>query len=367
MPLPKKLQRIAANVIKLNMNVKEKESVFISAGPNSLDFAEALAFEASKIGAFPNISYGNDKLALKTYRAIKTKYLKRYSKISEFLAKKVDVEIMVDDSDPFAERKIPQDKIEVRRKAIKPLREIRDRRAKEKTVKSVLMGFPTRETAKSMKIPFDKLNSIFWNAMDVDYHKLHEANKALERRLKGRKWIRIVGEKTDIKFSIKGRKLVLDSGIWKEEIMGYMNLPAGEVFVAPVENSVKGEIYFDLPNSHYGMQIQGMWWKFRHGKLIDYTVDNGLKAFEDVYENASGDKNKLGELGIGTNPNAKITGGMIVVDEKVKGSIHCAIGHNKHMFGKNDATIHWDFFKTMGRGSKLYADDKIIMEDGKLI
>jgi len=366
MPLPKKMQRIARNIINVNMNVKERESVVISAGPNSIDFAEAIAFEASKIGAHPMISYGSDRLALKTYRILKTKYLKRYSKISEFLAKKVDVEIMLDDSDPFAERQIPQHKIEIRRKATKKLREIRDRRAKEKTVKSVLMGFPTKETAKLMRIPFNKLNNIFWNMMDVNYHKLHEANKALERRLAGKKWIRIVGEKTDIKFSIKGRKLVLDSGMWAEELMGYMNLPAGEVFVAPVENSVNGEIYFDLPNLHYGMQIKGMWWKFKHGKLVDYSVEKGLKAFEDVYKNASGDKDKLGELGIGTNPKAKITGGMIIVDEKVPGTIHMAIGHNKHMFGKNDATIHWDFFKTM-KNAEMYADKKLIMKNGVLV
>jgi len=367
MTLTKKMQSIARNIINVNMNVKERESVVISAGPNSIDFAEAIAFEASKVGAYPSINYSSDRLALKTYKSANDRYLKHYSKLSEIIAKKVDVEIVLDDSDPFIEKQLPQKKIEIRRKAMKPLREIKDRRSKEKTIKSVLIGFPTKETAKSMKIPFNKLNNIFWSTMDVDYQRLHAFNQVLARKLAGKKWIHIIGEKTNIKLSIKGRPPILDSGLWIKERLGYLNLPAGEVFYAPVETSVNGEIYFDLPNLHYGMQIQGVWWKFKHGKLVDYSVEKGLKAFEDVYKNASGDKDKIGEFSFGTNPKARRTGGMIIVDEKILSTIHLAIGHNKHFGGKNDATIHWDFFKNMGRGSRLYADDKIIMKDGKLI
>jgi aminopeptidase len=111
--------------------------------------------------------------------------------------------------------------------------------------------------------------------------------------------------------------------------------------------------------------VEGVHFKFKNGKLIEYKIENGLKAFEDIYKNASGDKNKIGELGIGTNSNAKLTGGMIIVDEKVKGTIHMAIGSSKHFGGKNDSTIHWDFFKDMKKpGSRLYADKKLIMKDG---
>jgi len=367
MPLSEKLQRIARNIIRVNMNVKERESVIISAGPNSLDFAEALVFEASKVGAYSSINYGSDRLALKIYKTANEKYLKHYSNLSEILARKVDVEIMLDDSDPFMERQMPQNKIEIRRKATKPLRKIKDKRIVDKTIKSVLIGFPTKETARSMGISFGKLNKIFWDTMDVNYYRLHDTNKAVARKLAGKSWIRIVGGDTDIKFSIRGREPILDSGLWAREKRGYLNLPAGEVFLAPVENSVNGEIYFDLPNLHYGMQIQGVWWKFRHGKLIDCSVDKGLKAFEDVYKNASGDKNRIGEFAIGTNPKARMTGGMIILDEKVRKTIHMAIGHNKHFGGVNDCTIHWDFFKDMRKNSIIEIDGKEFMKNGKLI
>jgi aminopeptidase len=365
--LSKRLRKIARNIIELNMNVKEKESVIISAGPNSLEFAEELAFHASRIGAHPTIAYGSDKAALKTYRVIKIKHLKHYSELSELIAKKLDVEIYLDDSDPFTERLFPQKKLEIRRIATKPLRELKDRRIMKKNIKSVLIGFPTRETARSMSTPFNKLNRIFWNTMDVDYSKLHERNKLYYRKLLGKNKVHITGKETDLEFSIKNRDPIVDSGMWIKEKLGYLNLPAGEVFLAPVETSVNGEIYFDLPNLHYGVQIKGVWFKFKNGKLVDYSVDKGLKAFEDVYKNASGDKNRIGELGIGTNPRAEITGGMIIVDEKVLGTIHMAIGHNKHFGGKNDATIHWDFFKEMRKNSLFEVDGKVMLRNGRLV
>jgi len=75
----------------------------------------------------------------------------------------------------------------------------------------------------------------------------------------------------------------------------------------------------------------------------------------------SGKKTHIAELGIGTNYNARPTGGMIIVDEKVYGTIHLAIGSNELFGGKNESTIHWDFFKTMGKGSRVYVDGKVLM------
>ena len=367
MSLSQKLKRIARNIIQLNLNVKEKESVMISAGPNSLEFAEELAFTALKIGAHPTITYGTDKLALRTYKIIKTKYLKHFPELSEIITKKVNVDIHLDDSDPFLERQLPQNKIEIRRKAVKPLRKLSDIRIVKKNIKSALLGFPTKELARSMGIPFNKLNRIYWDTMDVNYSSLHERNKLYARSLFGKDKVRIIGKETNLEFSIKNRKPNLDSGLWTKSEGGYLNLPAGEVFLAPVETTVNGEIYFDLPNSHYGMQIKGVWFKFKDGKLIDYSVDKGLDAFENVYKHASGDKDRIGELGIGTNPKAKLTGGMIIVDEKVLGTIHMAIGHNKHFGGKNDSTIHWDFFKEMRKNSLLEVDNKIMLRNGRLV
>lgn len=364
----KKLQKISRIIINTNLCVKEKEVVLIYCGPNSLKFAEYLAFEAAKIGAQPTIVYGSDELSLKIYEAINPKFLKNWPRLGDALSRLVDVKIVIDDTNPFLANKLPQWKVEIRRKTVKPIRDREERREKRKELKAALIGFPTKEIAKVLKISHEKLDKIFWDAMDVNYSKIYEYNKNLIRKLKNANKIKIFGEKTELEFSVKKRKFINACGlIDRRGEFGYINLPEGEVFCPPVENSVNGEIYFDLPCMwHYGKRVSGVWFKFKNGKLVKYKIEEGKENFEEVFKNTSGDKDKIGEFAIGTNPKAKPTGGLVIVDEKVKGTIHLALGHNKHFGGKNDSTLHWDFFKNMKHG-EIYVDDELLMKNGKIL
>jgi len=363
----KELQRIARIIVNVNLGIKEKDATIIYAGPKSLNLAEALAFEAARIGAQPTISYWSDGLSLKIYQIIKTKFLKNWPKLADASSKLTDVEIHIDESNPFIARQLPQKKIEIRRKTVKPIRDREEKRQFKKEMKAVLLGFPTSETARAMKIPFKKLDKIFWDTMNINYWKLYEYNAKIIRKLAKTNKIRIIGDRTDLEFSVKGREFVNSCGIIAKEKMGYINLPEGEVFTAPVENSANGEIYFDLPCMwHYGKQVEGVWFRFKKGRVVDYEIEKGEENFEDVMKNASGDKDRIAEFAIGTNPKAKVTGGMIIVDEKVKGTIHIAIGRNKHFGGRNDSTIHWDFFKNM-KNSELFAGKRLIMKNGLIV
>lgn len=363
-----KMQKVAKSVVRTNFSIKPKDVVVIAAGPNSLEFAEMLAYECSMIGAQPTISYGSDRLTLKMYKKINPRFLANRPKLGYAHLNVVNAEMYLDDSDPFLARQLPQWKVEIYRKTVKPLRRLKEKKLARKALKSALIGFPTREDARAMRVPFAKLDKTFWDTMDVDFEKLYRFNEKLLKRLKDAKKIRIVGERTDLTFSVRGRKFISDCGIVEKEIMGYMNLPAGEVFTAPVEDSANGEIYFDLPCMyHYGKQVEGVWFRFRRGKVVEYEIRKGKKDFEDIIKHASGAKTTIAELGVGTNWKAKPTGGMIIVDEKIKGTIHMAIGQNKLYGGKNESTIHWDFFKTMGKGSRMYAGKELIMKDGKLL
>jgi len=361
-----KMQRVARNMVRVNFGVRPKDVVVISAGPKSLKFAEALAYECSMVGAQPHISYGSDELSLKIYKRINPKFLKFWPKLAAHDLKVVDVEMVLDDSNPFVARQLPQKKIEIRRKAIKKFRDMKDRKLANKELRSALVGFPTEEDAKAMRVPYARLDRIFWDTLDVDFRRLYKFNERMRKLLKGTRTIRIVGDRTDLTFSVKGREFINDCGIVAKEKIGYMNLPAGEIFIAPVETSANGEIYFDLPCMyHYGKQVEGVWFRFKNGKVVQYKIEKGQKDFEDIIKNASGAKTTIAELGIGTNPNARPTGGMIIVDEKLLGTVHIAIGQNKLYGGRNEATIHWDFFKSMGRGSRVYADGRVVMKDGK--
>jgi aminopeptidase len=364
----KLIKKIAKKIIIENLSLKEKETILIHAGPKSLEFAEHLAYESSIIGAHPIITYGSSLLAYRIYKDIDKKFLKHVPKISKYIAENVEAEIIIDEQDPFLEKRLPQEKLEIRRKSYKPIRRIKDKRIIDKKVKIALLGFPTKETAKAIGISFNKLSKIFWSCLDTDYNKIYEYNKNLIKLLEKANKIKIYGKETELELSIKGRILHNACGLWEKEKMGYLNLPDGEVFCAPIETSANGEIYFDLPCLwHYGKQVQGVWFKFKNGRVVDYNIEKGEKEFENIMKNSSGKKDYIAELGIGTNPRAKITGGMTIIDEKVRGTIHIAIGSNKSFGGKNEATIHWDFFKEMRNKSEIYADNRLIMKNGKVI
>ncbi len=363
----KKMEKVARNIVRTSFAIKPKDVVSIVAGPNSLKFAEALAYESAIVGAQPQITYSSDDVNLKIYKRVDPKFLKYKPKLAYAQLKIVNSTMVIDDENPFIAMLMPQKKLEIKRKATKHYKRLRDRLLAKKKIKLALIGFPNKELARAIKIQFNRLDRIFWDTLDTDYNNIDKFNKRLIAKLKGGR-IRIVGDRTDLRFSIKGRTLFSACGIVAKEKMGYLNLPDGEVFCAPVENSANGEIYFDLQCMyHYGKLVKGVWFKFKNGKVVKYKIDVGQKNFEDVIKNASGRKMFIAELGIGTNPKAKITGGMIIVDEKVKGTIHIAIGDNKLFGGRNEATMHWDFFKTMGKGSRLYSDKKLIMKDGKFI
>ncbi len=366
--MQKKIRKIAKQIIKQNLSLKEGETLVIDAGPNSLEFAEELAYQASLIGVHAFILYSSSNLRYRIFKDVSEKHLKKISPLNEFIMKEVEAEIILNDADPFIESKIPQKKVEIRRKALLPLRRIRDKRIISKNVKILLLWYPTEEVAKAIGIPFKDFWKIYWDCLDINYQELYEYNKKLISALRKGDKIRIYGKDTELELSIRNRALHNACGLWKKEKMGLLNLPDGEVFCAPVESSVNGEIYLDLPCMwHFGKRVKGAWFKFRKGKLISYSIEEGEKEFEEVLRNASGRKDYIGELGIGTNPKAKITGGVIIIDEKVRGTIHIALGNNIAFGGKNEATIHWDFFKDMRRKSEIYAGNKLVMKNGKFV
>ena len=141
----KKMRRVARKVVHSSFGIKRGDVVVVSCGPNSLEFAETLAHECSIIGAQPMVTYGSDRWALKTYKKIDTKFLRLRPKLAYAHLKVVDAEMHIDDSNPFYARQLPQWKVEILRKTIKPLRRLKEKKLARKTLRSALIGWPTKE------------------------------------------------------------------------------------------------------------------------------------------------------------------------------------------------------------------------------
>lgn len=255
-----------------------------------------------------------------------------------------------------------------RSKATRELSELLLSRSANGEASWVVADVPTHALAQEAKMSFDEYSEFLFNAcflnLDDPVSKLLEMDKEQKRwaeYLDKRSTIRIVGEKTDITFSTKGRKWVSCSGL--------NNYPDGEVFTSPVEDSANGEIYFDFPAIYRGNEANKIHLKFEKGKVIEAHAEKGEEFLNSMINMDDGSK-FVGEIAIGTNEMIQDITGNILFDEKIGGSIHMALGASyPETGGKNTSGLHWDIIKNMKgpNGGEIYADDVLIYKNGKFL
>lgn len=257
-------------------------------------------------------------------------------------------------------------KLSRRGKATKQLSEILMNRAAKGEASWVVADFPTNALAQEAKMSLDEYTDFLFNScylnLEDPVKKLRELDEKQTKwanYLNNVKKIHITGEKTDITFGVEGRKWVSCSGL--------NNYPDGEVFTSPVENDVNGEIYFDFPQNYRGNEAHGVHLWIEKGQIVKAEADKGedfLHAMLNMDEGSKG----IGEIAIGTNDEIQEVTGNILFDEKIGGSIHMAVGASyPETGGKNVSGLHWDLIKNMKHGGKIYADDILIYENGKML
>lgn len=189
-----------------------------------------------------------------------------------------------------------------------------------------------------------------WRKIEVEQNKFVEYLNKIEN-------IHVLGEDTDLTLSFKGRKWI--------NCCGLQNLPDGEVFSSPVEDSVNGKIRFTYPAIYLGNEIENIFLEFKDGVVKKATAEKGESLLLELLKIPNADR--LGEFAVGTNYGITRFTKSILFDEKLGGTIHCAIGMGfKETGAKNMCAIHLDFIKDMKLpGSKIIADGKVIYKQGQ--
>lgn len=169
--------------------------------------------------------------------------------------------------------------------------------------------------------------------------------------------IRFVGEDTDLKTNVKGR-------IWINAD-GHINMPDGEIFTGPIENSAEGQIRFTYPGIFMGKEVEDITLSFRRGEVVDAKAEKGQDLLNQLLKTDGGAK-RIGEIAIGTNRGIRRFTKNMLFDEKMGHCIHLALGRSIALSGgKNKSAIHWDLLKDMTKG-EIYADGNLIYENGEL-
>ncbi|NHJ84062.1 MAG: aminopeptidase [Asgard group archaeon] len=227
-----------------------------------------------------------------------------------------------------------------------------------------LCPYPCEAFAQEGNMGINEYREFVYKALALDkkdpiahWKEVEEKQEEIVKILDKGKDFRIVGEDTDITFGIEGRKWI--------NCCGHQNLPDGEVFTSPIEDSVNGTIRFTYPGIYMGQEIENIWLKFKDGKVVDYDAAKGKDLLTKILELENA--NIIGELAVGTNYGIQRFTKNMLFDEKIGGTIHLALGFGYPDSGsKNVSSIHWDILKDMkSKDSKIYLDGKVIYQAGK--
>ncbi len=284
--------------------------------------------------------------------------------VSKLFAGAYDVRIFLGGEEDINWARGLEEKVKLGAPASQKIHAIIDR----KKVRWCYFGWPIEK--KQMFVDKNYYRKVFYESIKMTFSPVVKKICDYYRRVLENSDEVIITAKdgTDLKFSIKGRPILIADGmIDKRDVeMGDvgLNIPDGEIFVAPLENSAEGYIIFDFVTIPGFGKVTNLEVEFYKGKIVWFDSPQ-KKIFEKFLDSNVGDKDRIAEFGIGANPAAKYVGETIV-DEKIFGSIHIAIGNNTGAYhGKNKASSHLDMIKIMrGKGGNVFVDNKLIMKNG---
>jgi aminopeptidase len=228
----------------------------------------------------------------------------------------------------------------------------------------VLTQYPTAAYAADAGISLEQYEEFVRSALFLDRPDPAEEWRALGRRqaalvdyMSRVRSIRIEAEGTDLTLAVDGRTWINSDG--------RRNMPSGEIFTGPIEDSASGRLRCGFPVCRGGRRLEGIALEFRRGEVVAARADEGQEYLLAMLDLDPGAR-RLGELGLGLNPGIDRFTGSILFDEKIGGTLHLALGQSyAETGGVNASSLHWDLIVDTRTRGRLWADDRLVMEDGR--
>lgn len=260
---------------------------------------------------------------------------------------------------------ISSEKSKIRRAALADIHQTYFSRTATLDMRRSLCQFPTQAAAQNAGMSLEEYADFIFNATKLyepdpvaAWRQLSEDQQHIVDRLNNATHIRYLAEHTDISFSTEGRTWINSDG--------QTNMPSGEVYTSPVEDSVQGHVHFTYPGIYMGHEVRGVTLQVKDGYIESWSADQGMDFLDKIFSMEG--TRRFGEAAIGTNYNIQRMTRNILFDEKIGGTIHMAIGQSyKQCGGKNNSSVHWDMITDMTESGRIYADGALIYENGKFL
>lgn len=359
MLVDKRLEQLAKGLVNYSCNVQKGDKVLIEANGCDYQLVNLLIKEIVKAGGIPFFQLGDSRIQRELLMGMTEEQATLMAKYAGVRMKEMQAYIGIrGGQNAFELSDVPSEKLQIYSRLYSdPVHS--DLRVKN--TKWVVLRYPTEGMSELAGMSTEAYEDFYFNVCNLDYNKMSKAMDSLVELMDATDKVRLVAKGTDITFSIKGIKAI--------KCDGQRNIPDGEVYTAPVKDSINGVISYNVPSIENGIKFSDVVLEFKNGKIVNATA-NDTKALNDILDTDEGAR-YVGEFAIGVNPYINKAIGDILFDEKISGSIHFTPGKcYEDADNGNESAIHWDMVLVMTPeygGGEIYFDDKLIRKDGLFV
>jgi aminopeptidase len=360
-------EALARILVHYSTGVEKGDVCMIQAETAAETLAQAIYEEVLQAGGLPIVELTMDGQAPAFFKHASDEQLDWISPPDQWGAEAGDVRIRImADANTRALSGVDPARQTRRQRAVKPLLETMMQRSAAGEFRWSLTLFPTHAYASEADMSLAEYEDFYYRACFCDrddpiaaWKRQSEEIERLADWITGREEIHIEGPGTDLHLNVEGRNFIVAEG--------KHNMPDGEFFTGPVEDSATGEVTFTYPAIYGGREVAGIKLRFEDGKVVDATAQRNEEFLHEMLDMDDGAR-RLGELGIGANYGIDRFTKEILLDEKIGGTIHLALGMSyPETGGQNDSALHWDMVCDLRGGGRIRVDRDDFQRDGKFV
>ena len=351
--------QLAKNLIRNAVNLQKGEKVWINMTAYDPAMVTALVEETYAVGGYPFVVLSDPKIERKLMQGMTEEQAKIMAELDKAKMEKMDAYIAIRNAENIFESvDVPQDISAMYNRVYSQPVHMETRLPKTKWV---VLRYPSPSMAQQAQMSTEAFEDFYFSVCNLDYNKMSKAMDPLKALMEKTDKVHLKGPGTDLTFSIKG--------IGAMKCDGEKNIPDGEIYTAPVRDSVNGIITYNTPSMVQGFKYGNVSFTFENGKIVNATANDTdrINHYLDTDEGAR----YIGEFAIGVNPNINNAICDILFDEKIAGSIHFTPGNSYDDVGNgNVSAIHWDLVLIQTPeygGGEIWFDDVLIRKDGRFV
>jgi aminopeptidase len=358
---------LAKILVGYSTEVKEGEVVSIDGESAAAPLLLAVYEEVLKAGANPVLNVALDGQIAAYFKHASDAQLEWISPFAEWMVDNADVRIAIGASTNTRELSgVAPERQTLRQTVTGDLMSRAMQRSADGEFRWCYTLFPTSAYASEAEMSLADYEDFYYGACLAGaadplsaWRLASEETERLAEWIQGHEQVRVTAPGTDITLGIGGRTFI--------PCDGRNNMPDGEFFTGPVEDSVEGEVSFHLPAVIGGREVSGVRLRFEAGLVVDASAARGEEYLLKLLDTDPGAR-RLGELGIGTNYGIDRGTREVLLDEKIGGTVHMAVGTSyPESGGVNESAVHTDLVCDLRLGGKLEVDGVVMQEDGKFV